>query len=164
MDLPKLKIKHYNAQRVPNPNPSGDVPWHVFHTVRNAVVRCCRKHGPVGALGVLPFSPKRPRFDILSWERGDPSPWYYIVDDQYDHERYLYGELFCENPFTLAWLSDITDTLSEFRGWGLCICNMWDCYLIIFESKLMVTGPVFENCKTANCFASVESGKTLRSG
>jgi hypothetical protein len=59
--------------------------------------------------------------DNESWESGDPDPWYYIIDDQYNHERYCYAELLGDTPFSAEWLLSITATLREFKGWGLCV-------------------------------------------
>jgi hypothetical protein len=148
-DATTLKIEHYTAERVPNPNPAGETPWHQYHTVRNALVRCCRKHGPTGSMGILSFNPKQPQFDFLQWERGDADPWYYIIDDQYNDERYLYVELCVDHALTMTWVADVSDTFSQFPGWGLGVVNVPDAYLLIFEHKLMVHGEPFKKCKTA---------------
>jgi hypothetical protein len=49
------------------------------------------------------------------WELGDPDPMYYIIDDQYNHERYLYGN----DPFNPGWLLSTTQALRGHAGWGL---------------------------------------------
>jgi len=81
-------------------------------------------------------------------ESGDGDPWYYIIDDQYNSERYLYIELCRAEAVTLAWIKSVTDTLSEFPGWGMGIVNISDAYLLIFDQKLMVHGEPFAKCNT----------------
>src|SRR5262249_35857332 len=84
------------------------------------------------------------------WERGDDNPSYYIIEDQYNHERYCYGELYGDDPFTADWLLAITQTLRDHKGWGLAISNIPDHYILIFANKLMVNGPVLSHCKSAS--------------
>jgi hypothetical protein len=146
-DVAKLAVEHYTADRVDNPNPRGETPWHVYHTVRNAMVRCCRKHGPVGPLGVLPFDAKRPQFEVEAWERGDEQPVYWIVDDQYNDEMYLYMELEDASGCTSDWLADVTQTLAQFPGWGIGVVSLKRGYVLIFADRLMVQGPGFQGCR-----------------
>ncbi len=150
-----LKIEHFTAERIPNPNPAGETPWHVYHTVRNAMVRCCRRHGPTGSMGIFAFDPKKPKFDFDQWESGDADPWYYIIDDQYNSERYLYIELCRSEALTIEWIRSVTVTLSEFPAWGMGVVNIPDAYLLIFESKLMVQGEPFAKCRTVAAVVDV---------
>jgi hypothetical protein len=108
--LDSLKIVAFTRDHVPNSYPDGHLPWQVYHTVRNALVETCRKYGPTGPMGQVmivegdkdPYS--RLADDNESWESGDPDPWYYIIDDQYNHERYCYAELLGDTPFIAEWL------------------------------------------------------------
>ena len=86
--------------------------------------------------------------DIDCWESGDSDPWYYIIDDQYNHERYCYVELYGDDPFNAEWLLSITATLREFDGWGLGVKNIPESYLLIFAKRLMVHGRL-SKCKSA---------------
>jgi hypothetical protein len=121
-----LKVVPFTRDRVPNPYPRGDLPWQVYHTVRNAVVRTCRKHGSTGPMGVVKIDervadPYRQVFAERGfWEHGDPSPSYYIIPDQLNDERYVYAWLYGDDPFTPSWLGDIATTLCSYdgRGWG----------------------------------------------
>src|SRR5262249_50885356 len=98
--LDSLKVKAYTRDRVPNDYPGGDLPWQTYHTVRNALVRTCRRYGPTGPMGVLKIVPdvenplRMLAEDPDFWERGDPDPMYFILDDQLNHERYCYAELY----------------------------------------------------------------------
>ena len=84
------------------------------------------------------------------WERGDPNPNYYIIPDQYNHERYCYAELYGDDPFNPGWLLSVTATLREHRGWGLGIGNIPNSYILIFGKRLMVKGRQLDCCKSAS--------------
>jgi hypothetical protein len=146
--LSSLRVKHYTAEHIPNSYPKGDLPWQVYHEVRNAVVRTCRRHGPTGPLGVRPLD-----LDDLesakAWEFGDKDPLYWVIDDQYNNERYLYLEPQAGTAFTPEWLEDITETLAQYPGWGIGVVSLAKGYLLIFADCLMVQGPGFQGCKTA---------------
>jgi hypothetical protein len=152
--IDKLKVIPFTSERVANPYPGGELPWQVYHTVRNAIVRTCRRHGPTGPMGEVKIvegveSPyARIVEDADFWQRGDSDPHYHIIDDQYNHERYIYAELYGDDPFTTEWLAAITATLREHRGWGLGIGNIPDSYILIFEKRLMVKGGKLSRCKT----------------
>ena len=154
MALNSLKIVPFTRDRIPNDYPGGDLPWQVYHSVRNALVEACRKHGPTGPMGLVKIDSdvEDPHAmlaeDRYFWEFGDADPWYYIIDDQYNHERYCYAELYGTKPFNAGWLLSITTVLREFDGWGLGINNIPDSYLLIFTKRLMVKGRLAK-CKTA---------------
>ena len=145
-----MKVIPYSEERVPNPYPKGPLPWQIYHKVRNAVVRTCRRHGPTGPMGECRISRWRAAPNIFKWQRGDPDPVYYIIDDQYNDERYLYAELLGQDPFNLTWLADIGKTLEEFPGWGIGVNNIPGHYIIIFYEKLLVNGPRLSTCKKAS--------------
>ena len=147
--LDQLRVVSYTEERIPNPYPKGSLPWQIYHKVRNAVVRTCRRHGPTGPMGICPISRWRSAPDILKWESGDPDPVYYVIDDQYNDERYLYAELLGEDAFRPEWLADIATTLTGHPGWGLGVNNIPDHYMLIFSDKLMVNGSRLSSCKHA---------------
>jgi hypothetical protein len=146
--IDQLNIISYTKERIPNPYHKRTLPWQVYHKVRNAVVHTCRRHGPTGPMGICPISFWRRAPNILKWEHGDPDPLYYIIDDQYNDERYLYAELLDGDAFSAEWLVDITRTLDGFPDWGICLSGIPGHYLIIFAKKIMVNGPQLSNCKT----------------
>jgi hypothetical protein len=146
--LNKLVVERYRTNRVPNPYPGGEMPGSLYYTARNAVVRACRRHGPVGPMGEVAFpeagSKARPR-----WERGDPNPVYFVVDDWYNHEMYLYMEFVDTAGCTGKWLEDVTAALRSFRGWGIGVNSLPNGYLLIFADRLLVRGPQFRGCRDA---------------
>ena len=132
------------------------LPWQVYHNVRNTIVRTCRRYGPTGPMGEVkidenvedPYRQIAEEHDF--WQDGDHDPHYYIIDDQYNHERYVYAELYGDDPFNAGWLASITAILREHRGWGLGINNIPDSYILIFGKRLMVKGKKLSRCKTAS--------------
>jgi hypothetical protein len=154
-DLRALKVVPFTHRRVPNPYPGGELPWQVYHTVRNAIVRACRKHGPTGPMGEVRITAGADSVgdqrieDPESWEPGDRDPTYYIIDDQYNDERYLYTELYGDDPFNAGWLLSVTAVLQQYKGWGLGINNIPDSYVLIFGRRLMVKGRQLARCRSA---------------
>lgn len=152
--LDSLTVKAYTQDRVPNDYPGGNLPWQTYHTVRNALVQTCRRYGPTGPMGVIRIVQdlENPLMmlgeDLDFWKLGDPDPAYFILDDQLNHERYCYAELYGDDAFNAGWLLSITETLREFDGWGLGVKNIPDSYLLIFGNRLLVTGQLAK-CKTA---------------
>ena len=146
-ELKHLKVVRFTLRRIPNPYPDGELPWQVYHTVRNAIVRTCRLHGPTGPMGECKIEEDREFPDIGTWPRGDEPPIYFIVDDQYNHERYLYAELYGNDAFNRDWLASIVATLQEFPGWAIGIKNIYEGCLLIFSNKLMVHGKTFRKCR-----------------
>jgi hypothetical protein len=164
--LDSLKVVPFTRDRVPNNYPGGDLPWRVYQTVRNAIVQTCRKYGPTGPMGVVQLLPGVESLKIMFevhgsldfWEAGDPDPMYFILDDQLNHERYCYAELYGDDPFNAGWLVSITETLREFDGWGLGVNNIPDSYVLIFGKRLLVKGRLAK-CKSAT--AVVETTRRL---
>lgn len=160
--LDSLKVVPFTREHVPNEYPGGKLPWQVYHGVRNALVQTCRRYGPTGPMGTIKIVPdvESPLMmlaeDRDAWERGDPDPMYYVLDDQPNDERYCYAELYGDEPLNAGWLLSITATLREFDGWGLGVGNIPDSYLLIFGRRLMVKGPL------AKCKSAVEVVATTR--
>jgi hypothetical protein len=147
--IERLKVTRFTKERVPNPYPSGELPWQVYQGVRNSIVRTCRRHGPTGPMGEVRIvvgvvDPYRQAFKEPGfWQRGDNDPSYYIIPDQYNDERYLYAELYGDDPFNPDWLADVVEALGRHPGWGLGINNIPDSYVLIFSDMLMVKGRTF---------------------
>lgn len=55
--LESLKVKAFRRKRLPNPYPGGQLPWQVYHMVRNALVQTCRRYGPTGPMGIIQIVP-----------------------------------------------------------------------------------------------------------
>jgi len=146
--LRDLAVEYYTVDHVPNDHPDGKLPWRLYQTVRNAIVRTCRRHGPTGPLGEIPLD-KQSLNILKDWQRGDENPVYWVVDDQYNDERYLYMEI--EDPLALSpkWLEDITAMLRRFPGWGIGVVNLTKGYLLIFADRLLVKGQPFKRCRAA---------------
>lgn len=167
-NLDTLKVKAFKSDRVPNPEPGGVLPWQKYHTVRNALVQTCRRHGPTGPMGVIKIVADAEDVmtllarDFSVWKPGDPDPMYFILDDQFNHERYCYAELYGDDPLTENWLAAMTETLRQFEGWGLGVKNIPDSYLLIFSDRLLVTGQLAK-CKTATDVVE-EASRLLKRG
>ncbi|WP_439627405.1 hypothetical protein [Gemmata sp.] len=152
--LDSLSVVPFAAKRIPNEYPGGDLPWQVYHTVRNAIVATCRRCGPTGPMGVVKIVADAVdpylmlAHDPNFWERGDQGPTYYILDDQPNSERYCYAELLGDDSFNACWLLAITATLREFDGWELGVSNIPGSYVLIFGNRLMVRGRLAK-CRTA---------------
>jgi hypothetical protein len=166
--LDSVKVVQFTGDRVPNDFPGGELPWQMYHGVRNALVETCRKYGPIGPMGRVKIlqqveDPYIMRVeDTEFWESGDPDPWYYIITDQYNQERYCYTELYGDEPFSTSWLVSVMATLREFEGWGLGVTNIPDSYVLIFGKRLMVKGRLAK-CKSAQEVVETAS-KLLKSG
>jgi hypothetical protein len=81
-----------------------------------------------------------------------------VLDSQLNHERYLYAELYGDDPLNPGWLLAIVETLRRFDGWGLGVTNIPDSYLLIFGRRLMVKGRL-SRCRTAS--EVVQTARTL---
>jgi hypothetical protein len=153
-NLDSLEVVPFAAKRVPKEYPGGDLPWQVYHTVRNAIVATCRRCGPTGPMGAVKIvADAEDPYQMLArdrdfWERGDQNPANFILDSQLNNERYCYAEILGNDSFRAGWLLAITATLSEFDGWGLGISNIPDSYVLIFCNRLMVSGRLAK-CRTA---------------
>lgn len=154
--LPGVPLDHYTSKRVPNPSPNG-VSWQQYHTVRNAVLRGCKRFGTAGGMGECPIVPgDNPPLE--GWPLGDyPDPAFWVVDDQYNDERYIYLEVNERAQFTEAWVAAMMDVLREFPGWGIGVTNVRRGYMLIFSDKLMVNGPTF--ARSANAAEAVASAR-----
>ena len=153
--LDSLQVVAFVEEHIPNRYRAGDLPWQVYHDVRNAILRVCREFGPVGPMGECTIdwnvdSPYRQAIAPGFWPLGDDDPMYYVIDDQYNDEQYCYAELYGEDPFTAKWLESIVKLLQEYDGWGLGIGNIPHNYLLIFGDRLMVKGRQLARCTTAS--------------
>ena len=138
-------IEHYTVEHVPNPNPAGDVSWQIYHTVRNAVLQCCKQFGPSGPMGECPITDASE--PPQEWPVGDPHPIdYFVVDDQYNHKRYVYVEVVRPTAFMRKWLLELVRAMGQFPGWGVGVMAFEKAYILAFGDRLMVTGEIFAAC------------------
>ena len=146
-------IEHYTAERVANPNPAGPHPWQVHYTVWNAVIGACRRHGTVGPFLERPITDNPDVNDIDDWPlgAGPEGSDYWVIDDWWNTERYVYLELPNPAAFTAQWLRDVMNALRPFPGWGVGIMAFEKPYILAFADKLMVTGSIFEKCSDLEC-------------
>lgn len=160
--LASLKIVPYKEDHVPNPFPGGDLPWQIYHTVRNAIVRTCRRYGPTGPMGEVKIIEGAEEPDSGNdWPLGDPNAMYYVIDDQYNDERYLYAELYGNDPFNAKWLLSVISVLRKHKGWGLAIMNIPKSCILIFSDRLLVNGQL-SRCKSAEEVIKIVGGLLKR--
>jgi hypothetical protein len=148
-----VRIEHYTMGHVVDPD--GNVSFKKFHEARNDVVRACKLHGPTGPMGYFPFDAGHDEDVLLAWGKtADPEPAYWIIDDQYNAERYQYIE--CTDPeyFTEEWIRDLMVALRTMPGWGVGINSIPGGYALVFADKIMVTGSCLENARDLSSFVA----------
>ncbi len=155
----KPVIEHYTAKRIPNPYPGGELPWQIYHTLRNAVFRGCRKFGKVGVMGVCPITDDT-EIPFHNWHVADRDAIdFFVVDDQYNDERYIYVEIELPSAFTERWLRGLMRILTDYPGWGVGIEGLPQAYILAFADKLMVSGRIFKKCRDLECI--VRQGQAI---
>ncbi len=130
-------VEHYTSTHIDNPNPAGETPYSVFQHIYEGLENVCRRYGPTGP--------------------GDHDCELYLVDDQYNDERYHYLQIYNRSLACPELLCDLMDALHRYPGWGIGVSNIRFGYLLIFESKLMVTGWPFAGCNSAEAVAAALS-------
>jgi internalin A len=126
----QVPVIYYEAERIPDNRPgAGKVSYSQFLKVREAIVSVCRQHGATG--------PEQSR-----------NPDYYVIDDQYNEERYQYVEVLKSSAVSRAWLLDLMAALHKHKNWGAGIKNIGEGYILAFADRLMVTGPTFQGART----------------
>jgi hypothetical protein len=128
----EIPVVYYEQERIPDDRPGRPATAKQFYSVREAMVKACRQHGCVGP----------------DDSRGDHGYVYYVVDDQYNDERFQYLEICKASGRTRSWLLDLAATLKKYPHWGVGIGNIGEGYLLIFPDRLMVTGPTFKGANT----------------
>ncbi len=141
--LSGVRVVHFGDERIADPSADGgDLPWQAYHSARNAVVRACRRHGRTGPMGECPITKgARP---AKRWPAGDDDPALYVVDDQLNHERYLYLETLDPSVIGPPLVADLIDTLAGLPGWGLGVNGIRDGYLLLSAEFVLVHGPTFD--------------------
>lgn len=82
------------------------------------------------------------------WPLGDADPTYYLVVDKYNDEQYCYAELDAD-AFSDDWLLAIMSTLRDYGDWALSIGLGAGNFVLIFGSRLVISGREFAKCRTA---------------
>jgi hypothetical protein len=77
-------------------------------------------------------------------ESGDQDPLYFVLDDQLNHERYIYIDMLSRSALSRSWLADIVVALATLPYWGVGIMNIAKGYVLIFPNMLLVAGEQFE--------------------
>ena len=143
-----LSVIHYTDERIPNPAPGGNLAWQEYQTARNVLLRCCLRFGTVGPMLECPITDAaEPPFE--DWAVATPSCDcdYYLIDDQWNDEKYIYIEFCRAAAFTQQWVEAIARTLVSLPGWGVGLgASFQGGYVLIFEGRIMVTGPSFAGC------------------
>lgn len=139
------RIHYYTEERIENPYPLGELPWHVYHTVRNAIVRCCTEYGSVGPMDERPILDDEEESDS-KWQVGADDEEFFVLDDQMNDEQYIYVELTQPDVLTEAWIQAVMKTLIDFPGWGVGL-GFRAGYILIFADELLVTGECFKECQ-----------------
>lgn len=147
----KIPVIHYDTERIPDDRPgAGKLTANQFWSVREKIVDACRKHGPVG-----PDDRER-GFDYGNFV-------YWVVEDQYNEERYQYVELCKAAGATVPWLLDLMTTLRRAKYWGVGI-GVPEGYLLVLEDRVMVSGPTFRGAHTvAEVLARIRQAEELSS-
>jgi hypothetical protein len=127
-----IPVIHYTADRIPDDRPGGPATGDQFDALWEALVETCGRHGAAERDADVDF--------------GDLDYW--VVDDQYNDERYQYIEVCKPRGMTLAWLRDVMATLKRYPHWGAGIVGLGEGYMLVFADRLMVTGPRFEGATT----------------
>jgi hypothetical protein len=88
---------------------------------------------------------------VKAWQAGDKDSVFFVLDDQWNNERYIYVEITKFEYFTEGFLEDLARSLVRFPGWGIGINGLRQGYslkgyILVFADRLMVTGRVFKNC------------------
>lgn len=88
------------------------------------------------------------KFSLDDWTSGDRDPIdYFVIDDQYNDERYVYVEVVRPAAFTEAWLRDLMRTLARQPGWGAGLVSFRKGYVLVFADRIIVTGKPFAKCR-----------------
>lgn len=129
-----VPIVVYDAERIPDDRPgAGETSGEVFYAVREEIIEVCARHGPTW---------DQPGVDSSNCD-------YWVVDDQYNDERYQYLEV-KSRAFTKAWLLDLMAKLVSLPHWGVGI-TVPKGYVIVFADRVMVAaGPTFDGVRNLN--------------
>jgi len=149
--LREMRVAHYTDQRIADPLAKYQtLSWQDYHTARNSIVRACRVVGPTGPSGECTIDEGSDGPDIKKWQGGDADPVYYVLDDQLNHEHYIYVEVLAAEGVTPQFVSVIADALGRLPNWGVGVTSIQDAYIVIFPSIIMVTGSMFTDCHDAS--------------
>ena len=153
-DLSELKVEAFTAKRVRNEHPGGKMTWQTFHTVRNAVVRACRRFGPTGPRGEVETDLQVIDIDSHAvdnpdiWPPGDANPKYRVGEKAIDNDRFVQVTLHGADALTADWLAAIVAVMREHRGWAVEVANIPDSSLLIFGKRLLVKGRQLGRCNS----------------
>ena len=146
--LEGIRVVHFADERITDPlGVREELTWQVYHAARNHLLEICEKHGTAGPMGKRPVDVDKETSDDR-WHISAKAPDFYIIDDQYNSERYLYLEICSPEKATASWLNDVVQFNRKFPAWGICVTNVKLGYMIILPPVLLVMGPAFASAKT----------------
>jgi hypothetical protein len=118
----QIRIIHYDADHVYDDRPGRKPTTKRFYEIRDSVVATCMRHGLTG-----------PECGV------DEGHVYWVVDDQYNDERYQYLEICKPAGMTKSWLLDLMATLEKHPQWGVGISIPYAGYMLVFSDRVMVS-------------------------
>jgi hypothetical protein len=128
--VPEIPIVFCDNPDIPDDRPgAGDVPGEWFFQVRDRIVEVCQRHGPTGP---------------------EDEPWtadhlyYWVVNDQYNDERYQQVELEQAKGVTRAWVLDLMATLRDLPHWGVILLGGG---VYLFGDYVIAHRPWHDGCK-----------------
>jgi len=124
-----VPVIHYESSYVANANPKGETTFEEFWKVRLAIVEVTQSHGETGP------------------ESEAEDKRYWVVDDQYNDDRYHNMEVYEPEGWTTEWLVALMQTLQQHDGWAVSIGGIENGHLLVFGDRLMVNGATFKDCK-----------------
>lgn len=124
-----IPVIHYTGDRIPDDRPGKPATAARWERVWEAICKTCARHGSTG-----PYHSAADNAELTYW----------VVEDQYNEDRYQYVEICKPGGMHADWLLDLMKTLGRFPFWGTGIVNLGGGYLMVFADRLMVTGPTFE--------------------
>ncbi|HTU90029.1 MAG TPA: hypothetical protein VMF69_08025 [Gemmataceae bacterium] len=131
-----VPVIHYRVNHIRDDRPGAGPGaarrfWDVYEDIGNL----CRKYGPVG-----------PDDRDAGYDYDDFVFW--VVEDQYNNERYHYVEVCRPEGMTKNWLLDLASLLKrKWPRWGVSV-RIPAGHLMVFGDRLMVRGPTFRRCTT----------------
>lgn len=132
---PDLRIERFTAKHVDNPAPPRERAriTERFWKIRDWLRIATAWHGIVGPDDE---PPRRKHVD------------YWLVEDQYNDERYHFMEVHTPAAATPGWLADVVRVLAAYPGWGVGVTGLHRSFLLIFGDRLLVKGAAFRRCAT----------------
>jgi hypothetical protein len=142
-----MRLAHYTDDRIKDEFADGHrIEWQRFHDARNSIIVACAKFGTIGPYGVFETESSEPDPSFATAELGSSEPDFWIESDQYNHERYIYMQIFRADVIHAEWLSSLCTSLLSLQGWAIGVSNIRDGYAVILPEMMLVNGRAFQTC------------------